>query len=128
MPEAEAVALAAYYGLGKSEWSFRDGRSRGGYDVIWFSLKGVRRLTKGGNTVDELFEAVKKEIGAFKSVSKKNCFEKTIFCYYSYCTIDGICVYFTPEVYVYQSSDSSDPVESGKAGMEIFGAKNHPKP
>ena len=62
MSEADAQTLAGHYALKDGEWS------TGGDPVyeIKLSLKGVRRVTKGGNTFDELAQAVANRVGSLK--------------------------------------------------------------
>ena len=80
MSVADAQTLAGYYNLQSSEWSIE------GNPVykITLSLKGVRRVTKGGNTFDELAQAVANRVG-----SLKQDWETKV---YSLKTIDGISV------------------------------------
>ncbi len=80
MSEADAQTLVGHYALKDGEWSIE------GDPVykIHLSLKGVRRVTKGGNTFDELSQAVANRVG-----SLKQDWETKI---YSLKTIDGISV------------------------------------
>ena len=80
MSDADAQTLAEYYGLKCGEWSIE------GDPVykITLSLKGVRRVTKGGNTFDELAQAVANRVG-----SLRQDWETKV---YSLKTIDGISV------------------------------------
>ncbi len=80
MSAADAQTLAAHYALKDGEWSTE------GDPVyrIHLSLKGVRRVTKGGNTFDELAQAVANRVG-----SLKQDWETKV---YGLKTIDGISV------------------------------------
>ena len=80
MSEADAQTLAGHYALKDDEWSTE------GDPVykIHLSLKGVRRVTKGGNTFDELAQAVANRVG-----SLKQDWETKV---YGLKTIDGISV------------------------------------
>ena len=80
MSEADAKTLVGHYVLKDGEWSTE------GDPVykIHLSLKGVRRVTKGGNTFDELAQAVANRVG-----SLKQDWETEV---YSLKTIDGIVV------------------------------------
>ena len=59
-------SLAAHYGLQSGEWGFGFVPSKEGVARFRFSLKGVRRITKGGNSFDELAQAVANRIGDMK--------------------------------------------------------------
>ena len=80
MSAADAQTLAGYYSLKYGEWS------TAGDPVykITLSLKGVRRVTKGVNTFDELAQAVANRVGSLKQDWKTKV--------YSLETIDGITV------------------------------------
>lgn len=80
MSAADARTLVGYYALRDGEWSIE------GDPVykIYLSLKGVRRVTKGGNTFDELAQAVANRVGSLK----QNWETKV----YGLKTIDGISV------------------------------------
>ena len=80
MSAADARTLVGHYALKDSEWSIE------GDPVykIYLSLKGVRRVTKGGNTFDELVQAVANRIGDLRHDYQNNRYERK--------TIDGIVV------------------------------------
>ncbi len=83
MSRHDASVLAKYYRLKEGESSFLTI----GETAVWrmeFSLKGVRRVTKGGNTFDELVQAVANRVGDMKFSRDKECWEHK--------TIDGIVV------------------------------------
>ena len=65
MSRYDAQDLASYYKLKEGEYvvSARPGKA---VSRLWFSLKGVRRITKGGNTIDELAQAVANRVGDLK--------------------------------------------------------------
>ena len=80
MSKIDADALVAYYGLKDGEWEVQ------GDPVVYrirFSLKSIRRITKGGNTFDELLQAVANRVGTMKPGENKS---------YRLETIDGIVV------------------------------------
>ena len=65
MSRHDAAALAAYYKLKDGEYSVE----ADGEKAVWkirFSLKGVRRITKGGKTFDELAQTVSTLVGELK--------------------------------------------------------------
>ena len=80
MIAADARTLVGHYALKDGEWSLEGDPV---YE-IHLSLKGVRRVTKGGNTFDELAQAVANRVG-----SLKQDWETEV---YSLKTIDGISV------------------------------------
>ena len=62
MDKSDAETLVKHYRLKDDEY-FIIG------DPVWkikFSLKGIRRITKGGNTKEELFQAIANQVGDFK--------------------------------------------------------------
>ena len=81
MSAADAKTLVEHYGLKYGEWTIA------GDPVfkITFSLKGVRRITKGGNTFNELARAVANRVGSLSGYGSE----------YSLKTIDGIVVEMT---------------------------------
>lgn len=87
MSRADADALVAHYAL-------KDGESSlSGDPVVYslhFSLKGVRRITKGGNSYEELCQAVANRVGSMRGKSnwKGDAREE----WYEYKTIDGVRV------------------------------------
>ena len=86
MSKSDADALVGHYGLKYGEWSFF------GDPVysIHFSLKGVRRITKGGNSYEELCQAVANRVGSMRS--KSNWQGDAREEWYEYKTIDGVRV------------------------------------
>lgn len=90
MSRADADALVSHYAL-------KDGESSlSGDPVVYsihFSLKGVRRITKGGNSYEELCRDVANRVGTMQGKSKwkgDDCEE-----WYEYKTIDGVRVTMT---------------------------------
>ena len=80
MSAADARKLAGYHSLKDGEWSTEG-------DPVYkieLTLKGLRRVTNGGNTFDELAQAVANRVGSLK----KNWETKE----YGLKTIDGIVV------------------------------------
>ncbi len=62
MSQYDAFALARHYGLDEDQYSIAaDGQ--GTVNVIWISLKGIRRLAKKGNTFQELYRVVEPLVG-----------------------------------------------------------------
>lgn len=85
MSRYDAQDLAAYYKLKDGEYSIGAAPGKA-VSRLWFSLKGVRRITKGGNTLDELAQAVANRVGNLKRDYDSREWE--------YKTIDGIVVTF----------------------------------
>ena len=82
MSRLDAKDLAAYYRLKEDEF---DVISLPGKAVskLWFSLKGVRRITKGGSTLEELAQEVANQVGDLKGGWNY---------VYTHETIDGVVV------------------------------------
>ena len=80
MSAADARTLAGYYGLKDDEWRIEGDPVY----MIGLTLKGVRRVTKGGNTFDELAQAVANHVGSLKQNWETGD--------YSRHTIDGIFI------------------------------------
>jgi len=87
MSRADADALVAHYAL-------KDGESSlSGDPVVYsihFSLKGVRRITKGGNSYEELCRAVANRVGTMQGKSNWKGDDREE--WYEYKTIDGVRV------------------------------------
>ena len=66
MSRYDAMDLAAFYRLKYGEYSFETKGPGKAVVSLWFSLKGVRRITKGGNTIEELARAVANHVGDLK--------------------------------------------------------------
>ncbi len=89
MPKEDAVLLEKHYGLQGDECQLSIlGEVVAG---LKFSLGGIRRLTKGGNTFEELAQAVANRIGDLqcKSEWKSEYGIYGRYEYYEYTTIDG---------------------------------------
>lgn len=87
MNRTDADALVAHYGLKDGEWSFS------GDPVVYsihFSLKGVRQITKGGNSYEELCQAVANRVGSLQGKSNWKGDNREE--WYEYKTIDGVRV------------------------------------
>lgn len=87
MSRADADALVAHYALKDGEWSLS------GDPVVYsihFSLKGVRRITKGGNSYEELCRAVANRVGTMQGKSNWKGDDREE--WYEYKTIDGVRV------------------------------------
>lgn len=89
MPKEDAILLRKHYGLQDDEC--RLSTIGGVVPVLTFSLGGIRRVTKGGNSFDELAQAVANRVGDMQRESGSwnlsgihGSYE-----YYEYKTIDG---------------------------------------
>lgn len=71
MPRNHAEALALHYGLESNEWRYFDSK-------LWFSLKSVRRITKGGNSAEELAQAVANKVGTLKKANMERLNSSTV--------------------------------------------------
>jgi formylglycine-generating enzyme required for sulfatase activity len=87
MPMADAEALAAHYGLKDGEGMFEENVGTHEVYSMHFSLHGVRRITKGGNSFKELAQAVANRVG---SMQHKGGWGEPE--WYEYKTIDGVTV------------------------------------
>ncbi len=86
MSPYDAVVLAKYYKLkGGYEFSV-DAITGRAVSRIWMSLKGVRRITRSGSTLDELAQAVVNQVGDMKynRFAEDRTYERK--------TIDGVIV------------------------------------
>ena len=81
MSRHDAVALAEYYKLKEGEYSIVATPGKA-VSRLEFSLKGVRRITKGGSTLEELAQAVANRVGDLKHYRLKDLYELK--------TIDGV--------------------------------------
>jgi formylglycine-generating enzyme required for sulfatase activity len=72
MAEDEAKALAAHYGLKEDQWSSLATPASKQVYRLAFTLRGIRRITKGGNSFDELSQAVANRVGTMKSKHDDN--------------------------------------------------------
>ena len=86
MAKADADALVSHYGLRPGESALYGDPV---YD-IQFSLRGVRRITKGGNTFDDLCQAVANRVGNLKHKYDGGGWEDKSETWYEYKTIDGV--------------------------------------
>ena len=87
MAMADAETLAAHYGLKDGEGTFEENAGTHEVYSMHFSLHGVRRITKGGNSFDELAQAVANRVG---SMQHKGGWGEPG--WYEYKTIDGVTV------------------------------------
>ena len=83
MSRFDAQDLAAYYKLKEDEYSVSAAPGKA-VSKLWFSLKGVRRITRGGSTMDELAQAVANRVGDMKHDWESGMYEHR--------TIDGVVV------------------------------------
>lgn len=102
MDRADLDALVAYYGLKEGEWAAEGDPVHD----IQFTLKGVRRVTRGGNTYDELEEAVANRVGDLQYNTKPGL--PTM--WREYKTIDGVLV---------TMSEAAVPSEGIPAGLRL---------
>ena len=115
MSRYDAADLAAYYKLKEGEYTasawFGKAVSR-----LWFSLKGVRRITGGGNTIDELAQAVANRVGDLKGYHGK----------WMHKTIDGVVVIFSSEGLTIQNDSlaSQEPIVTKRNALKEGNAKN----
>ena len=63
MSQYDAFALTEHYGLKEEEFSISVAENGGVVNQIWFSLKGIRRIAKKGDTFNELLRVVERQIG-----------------------------------------------------------------
>jgi len=59
----DAMALVKHYRLEDGEFSIKAGESQKDVVGIWFSLMGLQRIMKKGNTFREIFRSVEKHVG-----------------------------------------------------------------
>ena len=85
MSRYDAQDLAAYYKLKDGEFSIEAAPGKA-VSKLWFTLKGVRRITRGGSTLDELAQAVANRVGDLKKDYDSGEWKHK--------TIDGIVVTF----------------------------------
>lgn len=85
----KAQALAQRKGLKDGEFKFEASPGEGVYDFT-FALSAVRRLTNGGDTVEELAQAVANEVGDLKYDFQEERYSRT--------TIDNKEVYVTSQL------------------------------
>ncbi len=85
----KAQALAQRKGLKDGEFEFEASPGEGVY-YFTFALSAVRRLTNGGDTVEELAQAVANEVGDLKYDFQKERYSRT--------TIDNKEVYVTSQL------------------------------
>ena len=69
MSKDDAKTLADFYKLKPGEWSAMTPLSSSEVCELWFSLRSVRKLTKGGGSFDELAQAVANRIGRLERES-----------------------------------------------------------
>ena len=86
MSRYDALDLAAHYKLKVGEYQIHAARGKAVW-MLWFSLNGVRRITRGGSTLDELAQAVANRVG---TLEKKGYLSAE----WEHKTIDGIVVTF----------------------------------
>lgn len=88
MPEEDALALREHYGLTKEDctlWIVEHGAE---VSQVRISLSGLRHLTKGGNSFDELAQAVANRVGDLKWKTDVDHLGRHN--WYEYKTIDGV--------------------------------------
>ena len=106
MSKADAETLVSHYRLKNGEFLIEG-------DPVYsinFSIKGVQRITKGGNSYDELCQAVAKRVGWMESKSDAGIFEDwDDLSWEEYNTIDGVRVTMSKSVH-----------GCGKVGFTMF--------
>ena len=111
----DCAALCKYYRLTKEDCTFW----REDENAVWqiqISLKGIRRITKGGNTFDELVQAVASHVGDMKLRSVVT--DEWV---YEYKTIDGVVVTMSESnglVIRNENVKSKKPVETSVVRQE----------
>ena len=80
MSRHDAQDLAEYYKLKDGEYLIEAAPGKA-VSKLWFSLKGVRRITRGGSTFDELVNDVANRVGRMDYDLERG---------YEYRTIDGV--------------------------------------
>lgn len=85
MSRYDALDLAAHYKLKVGEYQIHAARGKAVW-MLWFSLNGVRRITREGNTLGELAQAVANRVGTLE--------KKGYLVEWEHKTIDGIVVTF----------------------------------
>ena len=83
MSRYDAQDLVTYYRLKDGEFLIEAAPGKA-VSKLWFSLKGVRRITRGGSTLDELAQAVANRVGDMKRDWESGGYEHR--------TIDGVVV------------------------------------
>ena len=115
MSRYDAADLAAHYKLKEGECRASAWPGKAAY-VLWFSLKGVRRLTGGGNTEEELAQAVANRVGDLKGNEG----------FWSRRTIDGGGVEFSSKGLVIWNDSAAlqDPIVTKRNEQREANAQN----
>ncbi len=115
MSRFDAQDLAAYYKLKEGECTTTAWPGKA-VSVLWFSLKGVRRLTGGGSTMDELAQAVANRVGDLKG---KNG-------HWEHDTIDGVRVWLDNDGLLIwnDSAESQEPIVTKRNVQRESNAQN----
>ena len=110
MSRYDAMDLAAYYRLKEGEYRLETAWPGKAVYRLWFSLKGVRRITKGGNTIEELAQAVANRVGDLKGGVQG--WERK--------TIDGVVVIFGERGLIIQNNQllSKAPIATAEAARK----------
>lgn len=110
MSAFDVVQLARHYKLKGNEYDFSCTLGKAVYSIR-FSLKGVRRITRGGNTLDELAQVVVNRVGDMKynKFAENRTYERK--------TIDGVVVRLNSEGLVIQNDQikSQDAIATKEA-------------
>ena len=85
MSKSDAGNLADFYKLNPGEWSAKTLSLSTSVYELWFSLRAVRKLTKGGNSFDELALTVANRIGSLERKDVSGGKE-----WWEYTTIDDV--------------------------------------
>ena len=90
MPKDDLLVLLDYYGLlGKKELGYAENPETHEIYMMQIKLRGIRRITKGGNSFDELVQAVANRVGTMKH---KGGWDENNPGWFEYKTIDGVTV------------------------------------
>ena len=111
MSRYDADYLAAHYKLKDGEYSF-DAQPGKAVSRLWFSLMGVRSITNGGNSLEELAKAVANRVGVLKKDTRTG--------EYTYKTIGGIVVTLNGEGLAIQNDKvaSRQPIATDAAAKK----------
>ena len=123
MSKKDAEALAAYYGLQEGEGSFEYNPETHEAYSMRFTLQGTRRITKKGDTFDELAKAVANRVGKLERTTTTDRIIVQIvfaphlpvplFTHYQYKSVSGVTVTLSEKLY----TDSHDGIIP--QGLEI---------
>ena len=130
MSKSDAGNLADFYKLNPGEWSAKTLSLSTSVYELWFSLRAVRKLTKGGNSFDELALTVANRIGSLERKDASGGKE-----WWEYTTIDDVTAImaehrldtdytdFIREIALFvDKSDISEEIVRFRSHLDQFGA------